>query len=47
LNSIFKAEMQNAMPKICIALRMFLCFFVTVAEGERSFSRLGQDKNLF
>ena len=35
LNSIFKAEMHNAMPEICVALRMFLCFFLTVAEGER------------
>ena len=47
LNSIFKAEMQNAMPEICIALRMFLCFFVTVAEGERSFSTLGKIKTCF
>ena len=30
--------MQSILPEVCIALRMFLCLPVTVAEGERSFS---------
>ena len=38
LNKIYSLEMQSILPEVCIALRMFLCLPVTVAEGERSFS---------
>ena len=47
MNSIFKPEMHKAIPEICIALKMFLCFIVTVAEGERSFSSLAKIKTCF
>ena len=45
LNKIYNLEMQSILPEVCVALRMFLCLPVTVAEGERSFSSLSFLKN--
>ena len=47
LNAIFYFNLENLMPEICVALRVFLCFFVTVAEGDRSFNKLGMIKSAF
>ncbi len=38
--------MQSILPEVCVALRMFLCLPVTVADGERSFSLLSFQKTL-
>ena len=45
LNKIFQFEMSSILPEVCVALRIFLCLPVTVAEGERSFSSLSFLKN--
>ena len=47
LNAIYHLELHSIMPEICIALRIFLCFSVSVAEGERSFNSLGSIKSRF
>jgi len=44
LNAIYNLELHSIMPEICIALRIFLCFSVSVAEGERSFNSLGKSR---
>ena len=40
LNLIHKRGLQNIFPQMCIALRNFITMPVSVAEGERSFSKL-------
>lgn len=45
LNAIYRCELSSFMPEICIALRIFLCFFVSVAEGERTFNVLSEIKD--
>ena len=45
LNLIYKKGLQNIFPQTCIALRIFITIPVSVAEGERSFSKLAIVKN--
>ena len=45
LNLIHKRGLQNIFPQTCIALRIFITMPVSVAEGERSFSKLAIVKN--
>lgn len=40
LNKIYEKDLQNIFPHICVALRMFAIIPVSVAAGERSFSKL-------
>jgi len=45
LNLIYKKGLQNIFPQTCIALRIFITIPVSVAEGERFFSKLAIVKN--
>lgn len=45
LNKITKLKLTSLFPNICVALRIFLTMPVTVASGERSFSKLAYIKN--
>ncbi|XP_003390771.3 PREDICTED: uncharacterized protein LOC100638699 [Amphimedon queenslandica] len=45
LNSLNKYKLTTLFPNCCIALRIFCTLPVTVAEGERSFSKLNHIKN--
>ena len=45
LNEIYRCELQNFIPQVCIALRIFATIPVTVCSGERSFSKLALIKN--
>ena len=45
LNSLHKCRLQTLFPNCCIALRLFCTLPVTVAEAERSFSKLKLIKN--
>ena len=45
LNKISTLKLNSLFPNVCIALRMFLTLPVTVATGERSFSKLKIIKN--
>ena len=45
LNLIHKRGLQNIFPQTCIALRIFITMPVSVAKGERSFSKLAIVKN--
>ena len=40
LNGIYQKGLQSIFPSICILLRIFNTISVSVAEGERSFSKL-------
>ena len=44
LNSLHKLKLTTLFPNCCIACRIFCTLPVTVAEGERSFSKLSQIK---
>ena len=45
LNYIFEKKIETLYPQICICLRIFLSIPVSVASGERSFSKLALIKN--
>lgn len=45
LNRIHEKGLQNIFPQICVALRIFVSIPVSVAAGERSFSKLAIVKN--
>jgi hypothetical protein len=45
LNSIYAKGLQFIFPQVCVALRIFISMGVSVAEGERSFSKLAIIKN--
>ena len=45
LNKIYQKGLQNIFPQTCVALRIFITIPVSVAEGERSFSKLAIVKN--
>ena len=45
LNQIFEKKLKHLFPYICIILRIFNTIPVSVAEGERSFSKLKIVKN--
>ena len=45
LNLIYQKGLYNIFPQTCIALRIFITMPVSVAEGERSFSKLAIVKN--
>lgn len=45
LNRLRKLKLDSLFPTICIALRLFCTLPVTVAEAERSFSKLNIIKN--
>lgn len=45
LNYIFEKRIESVYPQICICLRIFLAIPVSVASGERSFSKLALIKN--
>ena len=45
LEYIFKNNLINVFPNLTIALRIYLTLLVTVAEGERSFSKLNKYSN--
>ncbi|XP_029435922.1 zinc finger MYM-type protein 1-like [Rhinatrema bivittatum] len=45
LNSIYKLELQGIFGEVCIALRIFTTLPLSVAEGERAFSKLSSIKN--
>lgn len=45
LNSIYELHLEGVFPEVCIGLRIFFSLPVTVAEGERSFSKLSLIKN--
>ena len=47
LNQIFEKKLERLFPHICIMLRIFNPIPVSVAEGERSFSKLKVVKNSF
>ena len=40
LNFLYKNELDSTFCNLCIALRIFLTILVSIANGERSFSRL-------
>ncbi|XP_069477668.1 zinc finger MYM-type protein 1-like [Ambystoma mexicanum] len=40
LNTMYKENVENVFPQLCIGLRIFLTIPVSVATGERSFSKL-------
>ena len=40
INAIHKYKLENILPNISVALRIFLTIPVTVASAERSFSKL-------
>ena len=45
LNKPTKLKLNYLFPNICVGLRIFLTLPVTVASGERSFSKLAYVKN--
>ncbi|KAK6481103.1 zinc finger MYM-type protein 1 [Huso huso] len=45
LNAIYQMKLQSIFGEICIAIRIFCTLPVTVAEGERAFSKLKIIKN--
>ena len=45
LNLIYQKGLQNIFPQTCIALRILITIPVSVAEGERTFSKLSIVKN--
>uniref|UniRef100_H3BBS5 HAT C-terminal dimerisation domain-containing protein n=1 Tax=Latimeria chalumnae TaxID=7897 RepID=H3BBS5_LATCH len=45
LNAIYKMKLETIFGEICIAIRIFCTLPVTVAEGERAFSKLSIIKN--
>ena len=45
LNSIYEKKIESLYPQICVCLRIFLAIPVSVASGERSFSKLALIKN--
>ena len=45
LNKIHELKLENLLPNICISLRIFCTLSVSVAEAERSFSKLNIVKN--
>lgn len=45
LNTLEKQKLKSIFPNICIALRLFCTFPVSVAEAEMSFSTLARLKN--
>ena len=45
LNKPTKLKLNYLFPNLCVALRIFLTLPVTVASGERSFSKLAYVKN--
>ena len=45
LNVLYRKGLQNLFPQTCIALRIFVSIPVTVAEAERTFSKLSLVKN--
>lgn len=45
LNKIYNLKLQTVFPELCIALRIFVTLPVTVASGERGFSKLSLIKN--
>ncbi|XP_075715601.1 zinc finger MYM-type protein 1-like [Rhinoderma darwinii] len=45
LNSIYELELQGIFGEVCIALRIFTTLPLSVAEGERAFSKLSLVKN--
>ena len=47
LNSIYSLGLEGIFSEVCIALRIFCCLPVSVAQGERSFSKLAIIKKLF
>ena len=47
LNKLVKLKLAALFPNVSIALRIFLTLPVTVASGERSFSKMAQVKNKF
>lgn len=46
LNHLYKTNLSNMFPNLCIALRIFLTIPATVASAERSFSTLKRVKNV-
>ena len=45
LNAIYSKGVENIFPQVCIALRIFASIPVSVAGGERSFSKLSLVKS--
>ena len=45
LNKLYTQKINQLFPNVCIALRIFCCLPVSVASGERSFSKLKMVKN--
>ena len=45
LNVLYRKGLQNLFPQTCIALQIFVSIPVTVAEAERTFSKLSLVKN--
>ena len=45
LNAIYSKGIENIFPQVCIALRIFVSIPVSVAGGERSFSKLSLVKS--
>lgn len=45
LNAIYLLQLENIFPEVSIALRIFCSLPITVAEGERAFSKLALIKN--
>ncbi|XP_072400878.1 zinc finger MYM-type protein 1-like [Diabrotica undecimpunctata] len=45
LNKLVSLNVTNLFPNVCIALRIFCCLPVSVAQAERSFSVLSRIKN--
>jgi len=47
LNKLVALKVTNLFPNVCVALRMFCCLPVSVAQAERSFSVLSRIKNCY
>ena len=45
LNYIYEKKIESLYPQICVCMRIFLAIPVSVASGERSFSKLALIKN--
>ena len=45
LNLIYEKKLESLYPQVCICLQIFLSITVSVASGERSFSKLAVIKN--